>query len=109
MIGIKLGDKKYTVPAITGRAMREIGGMDDLYKRASANEAIPPEDMDTAVEWLCLLFRNQFTPDEVYDEYPVDRFWIDIFSIYLAVQKGFTAKLSDFPTQPEATEKKAKS
>jgi hypothetical protein len=88
--------------------MREIGGMDSLYKRASDNEAIPPKDMDTAVEWLCLLFKNQFTPDEVYDEYPVDRFWIDIFTIYLAVKNCVADRLSEFPTQPE-TEETAKS
>lgn len=106
MIRITLGEKKYTVPQITGRAMREIGGMDDLYKRASENEANPPIDMDTAVEWLCLLFKNQFTPDEVYDGYPVDRFWIDVFTIYLAVKNCVTDKLDGFPTPPETTEKK---
>ena len=27
--------------------------------------------------------QNQFTADEVYDNYPSDRFWIDIFTFYL--------------------------
>ena len=108
MIGIKLSDKKYTVPMITGRAMRQIGDMDDLYKKASENEPIPPEDMDIAASWLCLLFRDQFTPDDVYDEYPNDRFWVDIFTIYLSVKNSVTDKLSEFPTLPEA-EKNVKS
>ena len=104
MINITLGDKKYTIPTITGRAMRQIGDMDELYKRASDNEAIPADEMDTAVEWICLVFKNQFTADEVYDNYPSDRFWIDIFTIYLAVKNSVTGKLADFPTHPEATE-----
>lgn len=104
MINITLGDKKYTVPTITGRVMREISEMDELYERARNNEAIGPEDMDTAVEWLCLVFKHQFSPDEVYDNYPADRFWTDIFTIYLAVKNSVTNKLADFPTHPEATE-----
>lgn len=104
MISITLGDKKYTVPTITGRVMREIGEMDELYKRAADDEAIGAAEMDTAVEWLCLVFKNQFAPDEVYDNYPSDRFWVDIFTIYLAVKNSVTNKLADFPTHPEATE-----
>lgn len=104
MISITLGDKKYTVPTITGRVMREISEMDELYGRARNNEAIGPEEMDTAVEWLCLVFKHQFAPDEVYDNYPADRFWTDIFTIYLAVKNSVTNKLADFPTLPEATE-----
>lgn len=104
MINITLGDKKYTVPTITGRVMREISEMDELYKRAADNEAIGPEEMDTAVEWLCLVFKHQFSPDEVYDNYPADLFWKDIFFIYLAVKNSVTNKLADFPTPPEATE-----
>ena len=104
MIKITLGDNKYTIPTITGRAMRQIGDMDELYKRASDNEAIGPEEMDTAVEWLCLVFKHQFAPDEVYDNYPADLFWKDIFFIYLAVKNSVTNKLADFPTHPETTE-----
>lgn len=109
MISIKLGDKKYTVPTVTGRAMREIGRMDDLYHRAKAGETLPPSDMDVAVEWLCVLFQRQFTADDVYDKYPASQFWYDVWFIYLAVQNRATEKLADFPTRPEATETKAKS
>lgn len=101
MIGISLGDKKYTVPFITGRALRSAGEMDKLYERSQENEVIGLEEMDKAVDWLCLLFGNQFTPDDVYDNYPVDSFWFDIFSIYLAVKNGATDKLKEFPTHPE--------
>lgn len=104
MIGITLGEKRYTVPFFTGRALRSIGGIDDIYKRASEEQELKSTDMDTAVEWVCLLFKNQFTPDDVYDNYPVDSFWLDLFMFYIAVKKGMTDKLEEFPTKPGVTE-----
>ena len=29
--------------------------------------------MDIMIRWFCILFQNQFTPDDVLDNYPVDR------------------------------------
>lgn len=102
MTTIKLGKKKYTVDYISGRALREIGDMESIYNRASDNAAPTNEDMDTAIKWLCVVFGNQFTPDEVLDLYPSDKFWADIFLIYLAVKGSVTQILIDFPTNPEA-------
>ena len=87
MITCKLGDKTYTVDYVTGRALREIEPAAKMYTRISAmseaavkGEALDnpdgltiPEAMDVLIRWFCLLFNNQFTPDDVLDNYPVVR------------------------------------
>jgi hypothetical protein len=45
-----------------------------------------PEAMDVMIWWFCLLFGNQFAPDEVLDGYPVDRLMHDIALALMAVQ-----------------------
>lgn len=113
MITCELNGKKYSVDAITGRALREIGPAADVYSKllnmANApdntdDEPMSIQDMlDTMVQWFCLLFQNKFTPDEVYDYYPVDRLMPDIALALVAVQNATTKVLSTFPTKPTAT------
>ena len=119
MITCKLGDKTYTVDYITGRALREIEPAYRMYARIAAiSEAAvkgeTPENadgfsiteaMDVMIRWFCLLFDNQFTPDDVYDRYPVDRLMHDIVLALIAVQSQTTEVLTDFPTTAEGTEK----
>ena len=121
MITCKLGDKTYTVDYITGRALREIEPAAKMYTRISAmseaavkGEALDnpdgltiPEAMDVLIRWFCLLFNNQFTPDDMYDYYPADRIMHDISTAIIAVQAQTTDVLSEFPTNP-AAEKKPK-
>ena len=59
--------------------------------------------MDTMIQWFCLLFKNQFTPDEVLDGYPVDRLMHDIALALMSVQTQTTDVLSDFPTKAAET------
>ena len=54
--------------------------------------------MDVMIRWFCILFQNQFTPDDVLDNYPVDRLMHDIALALMAVQAQTTDVLSDFPT-----------
>ena len=54
--------------------------------------------MDTMIKWFCLVFGNQFTPDELLDNYPVDRLMHDIALTLMAVQAQTTSILSEFPT-----------
>ena len=54
--------------------------------------------MDVMIRWFCILFQNQFTPDDVLDNYPVDRLMHDIALALMAVQTQTTDVLSDFPT-----------
>ena len=56
------------------------------------------------IRWFCLLFGNQFTVDEVFDHYPVDRLMHDVALALLAVQTQTTGILNDFPTIPAATQ-----
>ena len=122
MISCELNGKKYTMDFVTGRALREIEDAANMYIRLQriTDAAIKGEDisdetltvreaMDTMIQWFCLLFNNQFTPDDVYDHYPADRIMHDVSQAILAVQTQTTDILSDFPTKPtaRATQKNA--
>lgn len=121
MITCKLGEKNYSVDFITGRALREIEPAAKMYaetvkiSNAAANGETLPEEaqklsiataMDVMVRWFCILFQNQFTPAEVYDNYPADRLMHDIAMAILAVQAQTTEVLKEFPTKPAAATKK---
>lgn len=87
MITCTLNGKKYAVDFITGRALREMEPAAKMYSRivalsSAALKGETPEDagelsigeaMDVMIRWFCILFGNQFTPDDVLDHYPVDR------------------------------------
>ena len=121
MITCTLNGRKYSVDFITGRARREMEPAAKMYSRivALSNAALKgelPEDqkelsiseaMDELIRWFCVLFGNQFTPDDVLDYYPVDRLMHDIALALMAVQTQTTGILDEFPTkaaQVEATE-----
>ena len=118
MITCTLGDKKYSVDFISGRALREIEPATKMYARIQkmAKQAMENADftendqvsvseaLDELVRWFCILFGNQFTPDEVYDGYPSDRLMVDIPIALMAVQTATTQVLSEFPMKPAATE-----
>ena len=112
MITCTLKDKKYAVDFISGRAMREMEPAAKMYAKivALSNAAVKGEEisqeqqisvsdaMDVMIRWFCLLFGNQFGPDDVLDGYPVDRLMHDIALALMAVQAQTTDVLSDFPT-----------
>ena len=112
MITCTLKDKKYTVDFISGRALREMEPAAKMYAKivALSNAAVKGEEiaqekqisvtdaMDVMIRWFCLLFGNQFGPDDVLDGYPVDRLMHDIALALMAVQAQTTDVLSDFPT-----------
>lgn len=117
MITCTLGVQKYTVDFISGRALREMEPAAKMYSRivTISNAAVKgdpiPEDeqveiaeaMDTMIRWFCILFGNQFTPDDVLDGYPVDRLMHDIALALMAVQTQTTEILSEFPTKAAET------
>ena len=121
MITCTLGEKKYTVDYISGRALREMEPAAKMYARivrisnaAVKGEDVPevdrisiPEALDELVKWFCVLFGNQFTPDEVLDHYPVDRLMHDMALALMAVQTQTTQVLSEFPTKAADQEKTA--
>ncbi len=113
MITCTLNGKKYTVDFISGRALREMEPAAKMYSRVAAiasaaakGETSPdaekltiPEAMDEMIRWFCILFNNQFTPDDVLDGYPVDRLMHDIALALMAVQTQTTEILDEFPTK----------
>ena len=113
MITCTLKDKKYAVDFVSGRALREMEPAAKMYARIVAlsnaavkGEEIPqseqvsiPDAMDVMIRWFCLLFGNQFTPDDVLDGYPVDRLMHDIALALMAVQTQTTEILNEFPTK----------
>ena len=118
MISCTLNGKKYTVDFVSGRALREMEPAAQMYGRivAISNAALKgevPEDaknlsigeaLDVMLRWFCLLFGNQFTPDDVLDYYPVDRMMHDIALALMAVQTQTTEILDEFPTKAAKTE-----
>ena len=118
MIICTLGDKKYSVDFISGRALREIGDAQKMYelvtKNAQAAERGEPLDesveyteiLDTMVRWFCVLFNNQFTPDELYENYPADKVMFDIAMALIAVNRAATNVLSEFPTKADPAPRK---
>ena len=113
MITCTLGKQKYTVDFVSGRALREMEPAAKMYARIVAlsnaavkGEPIPENEnlnisdaMDTMIRWFCILFGNQFTPDDVLDGYPVDRLMHDIALALMAVQTQTTEILDEFPTK----------
>ena len=113
MITCTLKDKKYAVDFISGRALREMEPAAKMYAQIVAlsnaavkGEEIPQEEqisvtdaMDVMIRWFCLLFVNQFDPDDVLDGYPVDRLMHDIALALMAVQTQTTEILSEFTTK----------
>ena len=122
MISCTLNGKKYTVDFVSGRALREMEPAAQMYGRivAISNAALKgevPEDaknlsigeaLDVMIRWFCLLFGNQFTPDDVLDYYPVDRMMHDIALALMAVQTQTTEILDEFPTKAAKMEEAEK-
>ena len=118
MISCTLNGKKYTVDFVSGRALREMEPAAQMYGRivAISNAALKgevPEDakdlsigeaLDVMIRWFCLLFGNQFTPDDVLDYYPVDHMMHDIALALMAVQTQTTEILDEFPTKAAKAE-----
>ena len=117
MITCTLGDKKYTGDYVSGRALREMEPASTMYGRLVklSRDAVEGKDvsgekltvadaLDTMVKWFCVLFNNQFTPDDIYDHYPADRLTHDIALALMAVQTQTTEVLDAFPTIPAAKE-----
>ena len=116
MISCSLGDKKYTIDYVTGRALREMEPAAKMYAKivAVSNAAVKGEAvetdgltigeaMDVMIKWFCVLFGNQFTPDDVLDLYPVDRLMHDVALALMAVQTQTTSILNEFPTKAAQT------
>ena len=113
MITCTLNGKEYRIDFVTGRALREIEPAAKMYGRivaisnaavnggdlSDADQVTISEALDVMIRWFCLLFQNQFTPDDLLDGYPVDRLMHDIAFALMAVQTQTTNILDSFPTK----------
>ena len=100
MAGLALAMTGYSMSATgasVGAAVRSAVG-------ASLKMCIRDRAMDVMIRWFCILFGNQFTPDDVLDHYPVDRLMHDIALALMAVQTQTTEILDEFPTKAAKTE-----
>ena len=117
MVTCTLGEKKYSVDFVSGRALREMEPASKMYGKlvalskaavegqdVSDEKLTIPEALDTMVKWFCILFGNQFSVDDVYDHYPADRLMHDIALAIMAVQTQTTEVLDSFPTKPVVQE-----
>lgn len=117
MVTCTLGKQKYTVDFISGRALREMEPAAKMYgklvrlsqaavegKDVSEEQITVTDALDVMVKWFCILFGNQFSPDEMYDHYPADRLMHDIALALMAVQTQTTDVLDAFPTKPVVKE-----
>lgn len=122
MITCKLGEKTYSIDFVSGRALREINDALTMYGKImnvtakvesgtmTDDDVFPIQDaLDVMVKWFCLLFKNQFTPDEVYEHYPVDDLMYDITYAIQAVNAQMTKVLSSFPIRAAQAKTKSES
>ena len=113
---VKLMDKTYTIPFVKARAYREMDDAIDAYtelvsmaaeeeagKKATAKDTKISDYMDRLVEWFCVLFDNQFSPDEFSDGYPADQLITDLVTALLKVRDNMAETIGDFPSDPAAT------
>lgn len=120
MISCKLGENNYIVDFVPGRALREIEpalrmwqALNRIATADEKGEALSDEDkkitvpmaLDVMVRWFCILFGNQFKPDDVYDNYPADCLVKDISVALMAVNGQVSEALSAFPMKPAAKRK----
>ena len=108
MLQVTLGEKTYTVPYVSAIALREIARPMAILNRDEKEKSAADAgaDLDVLVNWFCLMFGDQFTPDDVYRHYPADRLITDIALSVLAVQQRVSGALTAFPTRPAAEEAK---
>ncbi len=113
---IELGKKKYTVEGVPIRALAEMDEAWDVYRKlvkaASGQDAGDSgfhQIVTPLAKWLVVLFKDQFTVDEVMDNYPADRFIADVGLMLQAVAGRVTDALTAFPTKARPVQKKGKS
>ena len=110
MIECYLGNRKHTIEYVSSRALHEIepalsvyndviNSYESLKNGGSRVHLSIKTSMDILIDWFCLVFDNQFSPDDVLQHYPVDRLLHDIALLLIAVQTQNTDILSVFPTK----------
>ena len=101
MLQVKLGEKTYHVNYVSAIALRETGSLLPILnmRKRIAQGITFGQDLDQLIQWFCLLFNQQFSPEDVYAYYPADCLLRDIFLALMAVKNNVSCALVSFPTK----------
>jgi hypothetical protein len=102
---IELGRKKFSIDGVPVRALAEMDEAWDMYgklvKAAGGQDGTSAsfrQVIESLARWIVILFKNQFTLDELMDNYPSDRFIIDAGVMLGQVAGRITEGVKAFPT-----------
>lgn len=68
-LNIEDKEKTFSVPFVKGRLFRRALKMNKMF---TEGKEITDDVTDQLVDFVCEVFNNQFTPDDVWDGMPVD-------------------------------------
>jgi predicted metal-dependent HD superfamily phosphohydrolase len=130
MFTVTVGKKTYKVESVNTRALYEMQPAVEIWAKLvkitesaekgeeaadapTIKEAMDTltikEAMDTLIKWFCVFCGNQFTPDDILDNYPQDSIITDIGLALRAAQMKNTAALTAFPTTARLQKEKQES
>ncbi len=121
MFTVTVGKKTYKVESVNTRALYEMQPAVEIWAKlvkcteaaekgeVAADAPTIKEAMDTLIKWFCVFCGNQFTPDDILDNYPQDSIITDIGLALRAAQMKTTAALTAFPTTARLQKKKQES
>lgn len=110
MFTVTVGKKTYKVESVNTRALYEMQPAIEIWSKlvkstesAEKGEEVKDapsikEAMDTLIGWFCVFCGNQFTADDILDNYPQDSIITDVGLALRAAQMKTTAALTAFPT-----------
>jgi hypothetical protein len=121
MFTVTVGKKTYKVESVNTRALYEMQPAVEIWAKLvkitesaekgeeAADAPTIKEAMDTLIKWFCVFCGNQFTPDDILDNYPQDSIITDIGLALRAAQMKNTAALTAFPTTARLQKEKQES
>ena len=93
---INLNEKTFVFEKVKGRAVRN--GI-ALQRKIDADGTITPENLDEGVDFVCFVYGDRFTRDEVYDEIDSDDLMNKILETLNRIIGGPTEKAERFPSE----------
>lgn len=84
----KIGEVEYTQKKFKGRLVRNLLEIQNHLK--NTGEEMNNTEVDMILEFICLCFDNQFTPDDLLDELE----WVEIQKLFIEIQEKITGKVT---------------
>lgn len=82
-------EKTFSVPFVKGRIFRKALKMNKTLNSGELTEAL----LDELIEFVCEVFNNQFTPEQVEDGLPVDGYMETLRGVFFEVINRATSSL----------------